>query len=958
MSDTANWSRVRDVFGRALELDPAARPAFVREACGGDAGLLAEVTSLLAAHVDAGSMIEGSPLEALDASAVSSLLHGLRAGDRLGPYDIVGPLGAGGMGQVYEARDRLLGRKVAIKILSAELALDGSARDRLIREAKALAALNHPNIAVIHGVETTKSDASGRPATALVLELIEGQTLAERVARGPLPIADALLVGRQIAGALEAAHEKGIIHRDLKPANIKVAPTGTVKVLDFGLAKATLPDQSAGAVTSMMTERGTVLGTPAYMSPEQVRGDDVDKRTDVWALGCVLFELLTGRRAFGGATASDSLAAVLEREPDWSALPQALPESVRALLRRCLQKDRAKRLRDIGDVRFALEDASLTPEPAGKTQLRMQPWIAFALVALTAGALAAVAVPVVSYLRATAPPAPPETRLEIVTPATDRPKSFALSPDGRQIVYVAQGDGASRLWLRSLATTTAQPLAGTEGASYPFWSPDSRSLGFFSDSNLKRLDLGGAVQTLASVRVGLGGTWNADGVIVFAPSQSTGLLRVSAAGGAVSAVTTLGPRERGHFAPHFLPDGHRFLFFGVGEQVRGTYLGSLDGGAPMLLTPTGESGVYLPTGWLLWIRTGTETLVAQRLDTAKAALTGEPLTVADGVGSVGLHDGVGAISVASTGLVAYRNVQDRQQLIWVDRSGTPRGTLGDPNSILSEPRVSPDGHRVVMTWATPGNTDVWLLDGAHMSRLTSDAASDQRPIWSPDGTRIVFRSNRSGRAGDLYVKRASGAATEELLVASEQIKNPMSWSRDGRFVMYRSLDPQTSSDLWVLPLEGDRKPWPFLNTPAREAQGIFSPDGRWVVYQSNESGRDQIYVRAFVPPGATRSSDEGQLQVTTDGGINPVWGSDGKEVYYLNPAGAMMAAPISVRGSTIESGAPVLLFPTRIVGGGVDALQGRQYDVAADGRFLINTVVDTAVSPITLLMNWHPEAKK
>ncbi len=951
MSDAANWSRVRELFSRALELDAPLRAAFVREACGGDSVLHAEVSSLLAAHADAGSIVEGSPLEALDASAVSSLLRGLRAGDRIGAYDIVGPLGAGGMGEVYEARDSLLGRRVAIKILSAELALDSSARDRLIREAKALAALNHPNIGAIYGVETTSAfDADGRAAAALVLELIDGQTLAERVARGPLPIADALLIGAQVAGALQAAHDKGIIHRDLKPANIKVTPTGTVKVLDFGLAKALDRDQSADALTSMVTGPGTVLGTPAYMSPEQVRGEDVDKRTDVWALGCVLFELLTGRRAFGGGTTSDCIAAVLEREPNWSALPQATPASIRALLRRCFQKDRAKRLRDIGDARFALEDASSTSEPAAKTPPGNRQWITLTLLGLTAVALAVLAIPALRYRLDAPPPAPVETRLDIVTPPTDRPKSFALSPDGRQIVFVAHGEGGSRLWLRSLGTTTVQPLAGTEGASYPFWSPDSRSVGFFTDSNLKRFDLGGAAQTLAPVRVGLGGTWNTDGVIVFAPSQTTGLMRVSANGGAVTAVTALGPQQRGHFAPYFLPDGRRFLLF-AGDAI---YIGTLDGDVATLLTPAASSGVYLASGWLLWVRQGTQTLVAQRLDTEKAVLLGEPVTIADGVGSEGASDGISAVTVAATGLVAYRTTKDQRQLIWVDRSGTPRGTVGDPNTGLNEPRISPDGRRVVVWRTVQGNTDVWLLDGARMTRLTFDAASDQRPIWSPDGTRIAFRSARTGLA-DLYVKRADGAAAEELLVASDQIKNPMSWSADGRFLLYRNNDSQTSGDLWVLPMVGERTPSVFLRTPFREAQGTFSPDARWMAYQSDESGRPEVYVRPFVPPGSASQPSGSQWQVSTEGGINPVWRPDGKEVYYLNQKGAMMAAAITVSGSTLSAGAPVLLFPTRIVGGGIDALQGRQYDVAADGRFLINTELDTAVPPITLLLNGIPK---
>jgi serine/threonine protein kinase/Tol biopolymer transport system component len=954
MSEAAKWSRVRDVFSRALDLDPPLRDAFLRQECGSDSALRAEVSSLLAAHADAGSLAEGSPLLALDASAVSSLLNGLRAGDRVGPYDIVGPLGAGGMGEVYEARDARLERRVAIKVLSAELALDGAAHDRLAREAKALAALNHPNIAAIYGVEgieATGTAGRGRPALALILELIDGETLAERVARGPMPIADALAVAAQIVSALDAAHERGIIHRDLKPSNVKVTPTGTVKVLDFGLARMIERDRQADVVPTMATGPGTVLGTPAYMSPEQVRGEEVDKRTDVWAFGVVVFELLTGRRGFGGRTVSDCVAAVLEREPDWSALPPATPESIRTLLRRCLHKDRSKRLRDIGDARFALEDASATPVGALKTQPVTRSGITLALVGLMAAALAALAIPAVRHLRETPPPPLPETRLDIATPVTDQPTAFALAPDGRQIVYVASGDAGPQLWLRSLATTIAQPLAGTEGATHPFWKPDSRSVGFFAGNELKRLDIGGALQTIASMNaIGQSATWNTDGVIVFAPGQTSGLMRVSDTGGTVATVTTPRPQERGHMFPYFLPDGRRFLFTASGGGVA-IYLGALDGRVPTRLTAADSPGVYLPSGWLLWVRPGTQTLVAQRLDADAASLTGEPVTVADGVGSV---FGVGAVSVASTGLIAYRTKNQQRQLIWVDRSGTVRGTVGEPNSDFSEPRVSPNGLRVAVHRTVQGNTDVWLLDGIRVSRFTTDGANDRRPVWSPDGTRIVFRSSRTG-ASDLYVKRTNGVAVEERLVASDRLLTAMSWSADGKFVLYRRNDPQTGNDLWVVPIDGAQTPRAFLSTRFREEQGMFSPDGKWVAYQSDESGRPEIYVRPFVPSGAAGTS--GQWPVSTVGGVFPVWRPDGKELYYLNPAGAMMAAPIAVSGSRLQPGVPVLLFPTRILGGGVDALQGRQYDVAPDGRFLINTELDTA-GPITLLMNWNPEAKE
>jgi Tol biopolymer transport system component len=564
-----------------------------------------------------------------------------------------------------------------------------------------------------------------------------------------------------------------------------------------------------------------------------------------------------------------------------------------------------------------------------------------------------LAIPAARYLRETPPP---ETRTDIVTPSTDRPTDFALSPDGRQIVFVATGDGASRLWLRSLATTTAQPLAGTEVAELPFWSPDSRSIGFFAGNQLKRLDLGGgAPQTLARVTVSRGGTWNADGVIVFSGSASTPLMRVAATGGTPVAATTLGPQQAAHYHPHFLPDGRRLLFFVQGTpDTTGIYLGALDGSAPVRLTPADSSGAFLPAGWLLWERAGT--LVAQRLDIAKPALTGEPVTVAYGVDTY-LNVGRSAVSVAATGLVAYRTGAGRQrQLTWMDRSGTTRGTVGDPDSSdLSTPRVSPDGRRVVVSRTVQGNEDLWLLDGARTSRFTVDAAQDQRPVWSPDGTRIVFRSTRTN-AGDLYQKLTSGGSAEERLVASDQAKIPTSWSADGRFLLYFSNDPQTGSDLWVVPMRGDRTPSVLLKTPFQELWGAFSPDGRWVAYESNESGRYEIHVRPFVPPGGPAAG--GQWQVSTAGGVFPAWRRDGNELYYLNPAGALMAAPITVTGATLEPGAPVALFPTHIFGGGVNGTQGRQYDVASDGRFLINMELDSAAAPITLLQNWNPDARK
>ena len=642
-------------------------------------------------------------------------------------------------------------------------------------------------------------------------------------------------------------------------------------------------------------------------------------------------------------------------------------------MRACLQKNPRQRMDSAQGVRLALDGAFETPAPqtTGVTASSVSRGrLAWAVATVAVLAAAALVLPALRHLRETPPP---ETRTDIVTPATEQPASFALSPDGRQIVYVASGDGASRLWVRSLATAAVQPLAGTEGATLPFWSPDGRSLGFFSGGALKRLDLGGgAPQTLAPVPVGSGGTWSADGVIVFAPSPTTALRRVSASGGAVTDVTTLGLQQGGHFAPFFLPDGRRFLFEAVGgPDVTGIYLGSLDGSEPTRLAPDASPPQYLTAaprepsgadGWLLHAQ--GKALVAQRLDLDRSALVGDPVMLADLVQEQSLSSTAGW-SVAAPGLLAYRPGTVRQrQLTWVDRSGTVQGTVGEPETGLIHPRVSPDGRRVAVSRTVGGNNDLWLLDGARMSRLTFDPALDVAPIWSPDGTRIAFMSQRTG-AGDIYQTHTNGSGGDERIVASAPAMTPSSWSPDGRFLLYISLDPQTYTDLWVVPMAGDHTPSVFLQTPFREAYCAFSPDGRWVAYQSNESGRMEIYVRPFLPPGRPSSAAvapapaaAGQWQVSTAGGIIPAWRPDGKELYYLNPAGDMMAVPITVVGATLDPGASLALFPTHIVGGGVNTQILREYDVAPDGRFLINTELPGDAVPITLIQNWNPEAKK
>ena len=615
-------------------------------------------------------------------------------------------------------------------------------------------------------------------------------------------------------------------------------------------------------------------------------------------------------------------------------------------------------LRAILDPAAAPEQAAAAiarPTPAGGNQSsRRLGWIV-ASVAIVGMAL--LAVPAMRYLRETSPPELPEIRTDIGTPATSQPDSFALSPDGRQIVFVASGDGASRLWLRSLASTTAQPLAGTEGAIGPFWSPDSRSIGFFANGALERLDLrGGAPYTLAPAPAPLSGTWNAAGVILFAPQPVSPLMRVSATGGVAQAVTTLKAGQVVQAAPFFLPDGHHFLFVALGSSdAAGIYLGDLAGSAATRLMNAPSSSVYLPTGWMLWVREGA--LVAQRLDVRKAARTGAPVTLATGL-PTGVF--VRPVSVSATGLVAYRGgAVANSQLTWFDRSGATRGSVGVPND--AQPRVAPDGRRVVFMRPIAHGVNLWLLDGACTSRLTFGANPDLDPVWSPDGTRIAFNSGRSG-AFDLYQKLVNGVVGEaQPLPISGQAKIlgfPTSWSPDGRFLLYTSRTQQTGADLWVVPMVGAHTPSVFLNTPFDESNGVFSPDGRWVAYESNESGRFEIYVRPFHPPGAKDSSAASgamQWQVSTAGGIEPTWQRDGKEIDYIDPSGAMMAAPITESGTTFAAGTPVKLFQTHILGGGEDVLDATQYDVAPDGRFIITTVPESTAAPITLIQNWNPE---
>jgi serine/threonine protein kinase len=877
--------------------------------------------------------------------------------ETIGGFEVLSMVGRGGMGEVYRARDKKLKREVAIKILPEEFSCDSDRLARFQREAEVLASLNHPNIAAIHSLE----EAEG--SRFLVLEFVEGETLAERIARGAIPVEEALHIARNICEALEASHEKGITHRDLKPANIKLTPDDKVKVLDFGLAKAiehppsgTALSNSPTLVGTATTTAGVILGTVAYMSPEQAKGKAVDRRADIWAFGVVLYEMLAGRMLFSGESASETMAAVITQEPDWTALPANVSVRVRNLLRHCLIKEPRNRMQAIGDVRIAIEEIQSGTEvdsgvPQTKTRLRSKVWVAMAAALLVTTIVFAWLSLVYYKNRAT----PPEIIFEVSTPSTSDPISFAISPDGRRLVFSALNERNSQLWVRPLDSVNAQPLAGTDGASYPFWSPDSASIGFFADVKLKRIDIvNGAPQVLADSG-GKGGSWNRDGTILFTPQPPTAILKVPATGGEPVAVTRLEPGQTSHRFPQFLPDGQHFIYFAQGGSSQGIYVGSLDGASSKRLTSADAAAVVSPAGFLLFVR--QTTLFAQAFDFKRQELSGNPFSVAEHEALDQSGTNVAGIS-ANSSIVAYRSESPglSRQLTWLDRSGKTMGTIGVPDTAgLSEVELSPDGKRVAVDRTVAANTDVWLMDAALgvPTRFTFDASNDLRPVWSPDGSRIVFSSNRKG-VYHLYRKLSNNAGTDELLLESDEFKTATDWSADGRFLLFRSVGPTTGYDLWVLPLSGDKTPFPFLKTPFDERDGQFSPDGKWIAYQANDSGRFEIYVRPFPGPG-------GKFQISSNGGVQPRWNKNGKEIFYVSLDSKMMAVPVNLQpdGLSLEKGTPEALFPVRIALGPLPPPGNpkQQYAVSSDGqRFLVNLNADvTAASPITLIYNWKPK---
>jgi Tol biopolymer transport system component len=875
---------------------------------------------------------------------------GLAPGTRLGPYEIQAAVGAGGMGEVYKARDTRLDRTVAIKVLPEYVASNPELKQRFEREAKTLASLSHPHICPVFDV------GSQEAIDFLVMEHLEGETLEQRLKKGALSLDQALRTAIEIANALAAAHRAGVVHRDLKPGNIMLTKGGA-KLLDFGLAKRQPAGAVAGVslaatVSSPMTGQGTILGTPQYMAPEQVEGGDADTRSDLFAFGAILYEMMTGRRAFEGKSTASVMAAILEREPAAiSTIQPLVPLALDRMVTRCLAKAPDSRWQSAADLEDELRwiaagggKAVGPPERRGRSA-RLT-WTLLAMGGLT---IVALSVPAVIHLREQ-PASRPEVRFELTTPATRQPLHFAISPDGEHLVFVASGDGAQRLWHRPLAAVTARPLGGTEGAEYPFWSPDSRAVGFFASGQLKRIDLaGGPPQNVTAAPNGRGGAWNRDGTILFAPTNASALVRVDVSGGEPHAVTALDPPRYGsHRWPQFLPDGRRFLFFAQGNpEGQGIYLGSLDGTRATRLTPADAAGAYAEPGALVFMQQNA--LVVRRFDVASGRLTGDPVTLADRV-SYDAGFNLAGFSVSAAGRLAYlAGGLEQRQLTWFDRTGKTIGVAGEPDANdLVSPALSPDGRRIAVTRIVQGNQDVWVIDALRggATRLTFDPAFDAFAAWSPDGKRIAFESNRRG-IYDLFTKSSTGTGDEELLLASPSPKLPSDWSLDGQFVLYQHGDPKNGWDLAAMPMMGERKPIVVVSAPFEERGGQFSPDGKWVAYQSNESGRFEIYVQPFPGPGD-------KWRVSIAGGTDTRWRADGQELFFLAPDGKLMAASVRASGTTFDAGPPAALFQTRMVVGG-NANLAPQYAVSRDGRFLFNVPDETAPpQPITVIVNWNP----
>jgi len=893
----------------------------------------------------------------------------IATGTRLGPYEFGAQIGAGGMGEVYRARDTRLQRDVALKILPAIFAADPARMARFEREARLLASLNHPHIAAIYGVEESDS------CRALVMEFVEGPTLADRIAAGPVPMDEVLPMMKQVAEALEYAHDHGVIHRDLKPANIKVKADGTVKVLDFGLAKALEEEQTEAdlrnspTLSAVATMQGVILGTAGYMSPEQAKGKTVDRRADIWAFGVVFVELLTGKAVYVGETPAETLASVMMKDPGLGGLPAGTPPTISNLLKRCLDKDPRQRLQHIGEARIILAEVLSGAAPAeptagpSKGRERLLLWSATGVAAVLLLALAAVSL---VHFRET-PAAQRRVQFQVPPPEKAALEMFKLSPDGRYMVIIANQDSHSKMWLRPLDSLQAQALPGTEDALYPFWSPDNSFIGFFAQGKLKKIAVaGGPPQVLCDAPAGRGGTWNSDGVILFAPNIGGGLYRVPSAGGVPQPVTRVADSSStdSDRLPEFLPGGRRFLFMRFSDQTEaaGVYAGSLDGMPPVRLLPDTSNATYVPpnspggTGYLLFRR--ETTLMAQPFDSERLQAAGEMFPVAQQVATA-VNVGTAAFSASSSGVLAYWSggAAENRQLVWMDRAGKQLGVVTTP-AFVSSAKLSPDEKRLATAIRTNQNTrDIWVQDLSRgvTSRFSFSAGNSSSPVWSPDGGQLIFSQVSSvGTASSIYEKATSGAGKEELLFHGGVNTFASDWSPDGKFLVYSAYSNETKEDLWLLPLEGEHKPIPYLQTAFNEINGQFSPDGRWMAYTSDESGRQEVYVQA-IPATAAK------WQISSAGGSFPRWRRDGKELFYLGADQKLMAVLVKLGAAVsegFEAGTPQPLFQ-------VETLSISQsvfpYQPAADGqRFIVNVRALEGLGeiPITVVLNWQAGLQK
>jgi eukaryotic-like serine/threonine-protein kinase len=961
MKTPDDWPRVKRLLEVALACDDVERQAYLADACGTDTELRAQIERLLAARDRTETFLETPAALLLDelhpTADVSNRV--------VNSYQLVSLLGAGGMGEVYRARDTRLNRHVALKVLPDAFAADAERLARFKREAQLLASLNHPYIASIYGFEESGT------THALVLELVEGPTLADRIAQGPLPLDEALPVARQIAEAIEAAHEQRVIHRDLKPANIKLRPDGTVKVLDFGLAKALEP---AGAVSDSVSMsptltspsalgHGMILGTAAYMSPEQARGKTVDKRCDIWAFGCVLYEMLTGRRPFEGEDVTEILARIIEQEPDLDALPVSTPASIRRLLRRCLEKDRRNRLPDIGVARIEIDDALALPVDAGSrgaaargVSARVSPaWMVIA---------AFIIGTVIALMYSRLPAAESRLLVRASIPLAERldfgvqQPALAISPDGTRVVYRTLGGGSLRS--RLLNYSESSVIAGTEGASNPFFSPDGRSLAFFVGPALKKVSFdGGVVVTITTLprNVGAqgyrGGAWADNGVIAFSPSTGAGLFVVSDRGGEAKPLTTLDSNagETAHRWPHFLPGGRAILF-----TVKSTNLQSFDDAQIVVRSldtgeqhpvAQGDSAQYLPTGHLLFARAGS--LYAVRFDAARLAVTGAPVKVADSV-TTHPESGGAQLAISRTGTLVYAEGGSRtaeRPLLWVDRNGTAR-PLTERQASFLWPRISPDGRRIAVV-IDAAYSKIWVLDVERgtWTRASQLAGDQDRAVWMPDGAHLSFGGDPAGSgAVRVYSDRSDGAGSATVLFDRTESASPLSWSPDGRVLLYRQIGATTGQDVWVYSADKQTST-PLLQTPANEWSAAFSPNGRWVAYVSDDSGRADVYVRPFPGPGS-------RTQISIDGGTAPVWSRDGRELFFAKE-GALFATSVTLSG-VFTSGPVRRLFSGPYSFDEVTV----NYDAAPDGQhFLVpRSRIDSAPRQLELVLNWTEELKR